>query len=104
MGDGLFAVEELAAHGVARAGDVALGEHDLEKMRAARGRAEHLGAAVQVNEPDAPETLIEALRVQRLDALPVALEPLRPGIERERIVAPQVLDIDDFESRALHFD
>src|SRR5438874_5812752 len=44
----LLFVEEAPAHGVARHRDVALGEHDLEEMREPTGRAEHLGAAVEI--------------------------------------------------------
>src|SRR5207244_6525700 len=56
--EGLF-VEEAPAHGVVLHRDVALREHDLEKMREAPGRAEHLGAAVEIHAPDAPEALVE---------------------------------------------
>src|SRR5215510_4689556 len=84
---GLALVEEIPGHGVARARDVALGEHDLEKVGAAPRRAEHLGAAVEVHAPDAPEALVEALRVERADALPVAVEALGPHVQRERVVA-----------------
>src|SRR5690348_3503051 len=100
---GLF-VEEAPAHRVRRLGDVALGEHDLEEMRVAGRRAEHLGAAVQVGAPDAAEALVEALRVERLDALPVLVEALAPDIERQRIVATQVLDVEHLEARLFHLD
>src|SRR3954471_17756689 len=43
-----FGVEEAPCHRVARRADVALREHDLEEVRAARCAAEHLGAAVEV--------------------------------------------------------
>src|SRR3954471_13086411 len=75
-------VEVLARHRVARGADVALGEDDLEEVRTARRRAEHLGAAIQVRAPDAPEALVELLRVERLDLVPVAVEALAPDIER----------------------
>src|SRR5436190_22940058 len=65
---GMVAVEEVAGHRVARAPRVALGEHDLEEMRAAGGRAEHLGAAVQIHAPDPAEALAELPRVQGADA------------------------------------
>src|SRR2546421_1453372 len=52
-------VEEAPAHGIARFRDVTLGEHDLEEMRDAVRRAEHLGAAVEIDAPDAPEALVE---------------------------------------------
>src|SRR5688500_10146025 len=97
-------VEEVPGHRVARHRDVALGEHDLEEMRVPVGRAKHLGAAVQVHAPDAPEALVEALRVQRAHALPVAVEALAPGIQRERVVAPQVLDVEDLKAALLHLD
>src|SRR5207248_9971575 len=79
-------------------------EHDLEDMRASLGRAEHLGAAVEVGEPDAAEALVELLRIERVDLLPVALEALDPRVQRERVVPAQVLDVDDFEPRVLHGD
>src|SRR3954471_2722724 len=44
-------VEESPRHRVGRHADVALGEYDLEEMRGPGGRAEHLGAAVQVDAP-----------------------------------------------------
>src|SRR6185312_13056818 len=99
---GLALVEEVPGHGVARARDVALGEHDLEKVGAARRRAEHLGAAVEVHAPDAAEALVEALRVERADALPVAVEALGPHVEGERVVAAQVLDVEHLEPSLLH--
>src|SRR5688572_13719277 len=67
-------------------------------------RAEHLCAAVDVDAPDAPEALVEAARVERADALPVAVEALAPGVERERVVAPQVLDVQHLEPRLFHLD
>src|SRR5919204_3878866 len=97
-------VEMLARQRVARHRDVALGEHDLEEMRAPGGGAEHLGAAVEVNAPDAAEALVEALRIERADLLPVAVEALGPHVQGERVVAPQVLDVQHFQSRALHLD
>src|SRR5262245_33154022 len=72
-------VEEVPAHRVAGAGDVALAEHDLEQVRAAVRRAEHLGAAVEVQAPDAAEALVEAARLERADLVPVAVEALGPG-------------------------
>src|SRR5262245_31272874 len=99
---GLALVEEVPGHGVASGRDIALGEHDLEEVRAARGRAEHLGAAVQVHAPDAAEALVEALRVERADALPVAVEALGPHVERQRVVPAQVLDVEHLESRLFH--
>src|SRR5690242_2050309 len=99
-----FFVEEAPAHGVGRHGDVALAEHDLEEMRVAGRRAEHLGAAVEVDAPDAPEALVEALRVERLDARPVLVEALAPRVERERVVPAQVLDVEHLEPGLLHLD
>src|SRR5712692_9510216 len=97
-------IEETPGHRIVRGGDVALREHDLEKMRAARGGAEHLGAAVEVHAPDAAEALVEFHRVDGADALPVAVEALGPGVERERVMAAQVLDVDHLEAGALHLD
>src|SRR5689334_18035737 len=69
-------VEEVARHGVARPGDVALGEDNLEEVRAALGRAEHLGAAIEVDAPDAPEALVEAARVEGANRVPMLVETL----------------------------
>src|SRR4029079_2974555 len=68
------------------------------------GAAEHLGAAVEVDAPDAPEALVEALGVEGADLLPVAVEALAPCIERERVMAAQVLDVEHLEPRLLHLD
>src|SRR5207245_3775346 len=38
------------------------------------------------------------------NALPVAVEALRPGVERERVMAPEVLHVEHFEAGALHLD
>src|ERR1700694_524117 len=73
-------------------------------MRVSLGRAEHLGAAVQVDAPDAAEALVEAPRIERADALPVAVEALAPGVEGQRVVPAQVLDVEHFEPGALHLD
>src|SRR5687768_10491945 len=97
-------VEEVPGHRVAGHGDVALGEHDLEEMRVAGGRAEHLGAAVEVHAPDAPEALVEALGIERAHALPVAVEALAPGIQRKRVVPAHVLDVEHLQAAALHLD
>src|SRR5438309_7347785 len=94
-------VEESPAHRIAGLRDVALGEHDLEQVRVPLGRAEHLGAAVQVDAPDPAEALVEALRIELADALPVAVEALAPRVERERVVSAQVLDVQHFEAGAL---
>src|SRR5690348_1277110 len=97
-------VEEAPAHRVRGGRGVALGEHDLEKMRVAGRRAEHLGAAVQVDAPDAPEALVEALRIERLDARPVLVEAPAPLVERERVVPAQVLHVDHLQPGLLHLD
>src|SRR5437773_4673206 len=97
-------VEESPAHRIAGLRDVTLGEHDLEQVRVPLGRAEHLGAAVQVDAPDPAEALVEALRIELADALPVAVEALAPRVERERVVSTQVLDVQHFEAGALHLD
>src|SRR5512134_246058 len=94
-------IEEPPAHRVVLARDVAPGEHDLEQVRVALGRAEHLRAAVQVYAPHATEALVELLRVERVDLAPVAVETLAPGVERQRIVATQVLDVHHLAARAL---
>src|SRR3970282_2138911 len=64
-------VEESTAHRIG--GGVPLGKHDLEQMQVANGRTEPLGATVEVDAPDAAEALVESLRVERADALPVAV-------------------------------
>src|SRR2546423_13269391 len=46
---GFAFVEEVPGHGVAGERDVALGKEHLEKMRAPVGRAEHLGATVEIH-------------------------------------------------------
>src|SRR2546426_8828984 len=71
-------------------------------MRAAGPGAEHLRARPQVRAPDAAEPLVEAHRIERLDLLPARVEALRPRIERVRVVAAQVLDVDHLQARALH--
>src|SRR4051812_25964305 len=97
-------VEELPAHRIARLADVAFGEHHLEEVRVPHARAEHLGAAIEVGAPDAAEALVEALRIERADLLPAGVEPLAPGVERERVVPAQVLDVEDFEAGLFHLD
>src|SRR3954468_4920715 len=94
-------VQEVPAHRVAARGQVALAHHDLEQMRASVRRAEHLGAGPEVGAPDAAEALVEFLRVERADLVPVAVEALGPGVERERVIAPQVLDVHDLEAGLL---
>src|SRR3989442_7836088 len=76
----------------------------MEQVQAALRQAELLGAAVEIDPPDAAEALVEALRIERADPLPIAVEALRPGVERERVVAAQVLDVQHFEAGALHLD
>src|SRR5512143_1388065 len=98
------AVEVAAPHRVVVAGDVALAEDVLEQVCVAGARAEHLGRAHQVAAPDAAEALVEPFGVERLDRRPLALEAQRPLVERERVVAAQVLDVDHFEAAALHLD
>src|SRR6185295_3381681 len=51
-------VEVAPRHREAGHRDVTLREHDLEEMRRAGRRAEHLGAAVKVDPPDAAEALV----------------------------------------------
>src|SRR2546423_4788577 len=103
-GLGFKFVEEAAAHRVARHRHVTPGEHDLEKMRVPGARAEHLGAAVEIDAPDAAEALVEALRVDGADPVPVAVEALAPDIEREGVMAPQVLYVEHFQAGLLHLD
>src|SRR5438445_13814919 len=76
----------------------------MEEVQAALRQTEYLGAAVEIDPPDAAEALVEALRIERADPLPIAVEALRPGVERERVVAAQVLDVQHFEAGALHLD
>jgi len=82
--------------------DVALAEDDLEQVRLAVRRAEHLGAGHEIGAPHAPEALVEALWIQRVDLVPVAIEAAAPLVQRQRVVAAQVLDVDDFEPGVLH--
>src|SRR5262245_21590716 len=72
-------VEESAAHRVVLA-DVALAYDDLEEVRLAHGRAEHLGAGPEVGSPDAPEALVELPGIELVDSLPVAVEAPRPVV------------------------
>src|SRR3982751_1333276 len=87
-------VEEAPRHRIARHAHVALGERHLEEVRAPARAAEHLGAAIQVDAPDAPEALVESLRIDGADLVPVAVEALAPGVERERVVPAQVLHVE----------
>src|SRR3954469_17761417 len=96
-------IEEVARHRVAGARDVALREHHLEEVGLRDGRAEHLGTAVEIDPPDAAKALVEALRIERADALPVAVEALGPMIERDGVVTAQVLDVEHLEAGLLHF-
>src|ERR1044071_1901574 len=96
----LTGVEEGAAHRIVVA-DVAFAHHDLEEVRLAVGRAEHLRARPQVSAPDAPELLVELPGIELVHPLPIAVEALRPVVERERVVAAQVLDVHDLQSAAL---
>src|SRR6187455_2012892 len=99
-----FRVEEAARHRVARHADVTLREHHLEEVRAAARAAEHLGAAVEVGAPHAAEALVEARGIDGADLVPVAIEALAPRVERERVMAAQVLDVEHFEAGLLHLD
>src|SRR5256885_5386393 len=90
-------VEEVARQRIARGRDVALGEDDLEEVRLAGRRAEHLGAAVEIDAPDAAEALVEFLRIEPPDRLPAAVEALGPDVERERVMAAQVFNIQHLE-------
>src|SRR6266702_5755646 len=93
-------IQERPAHRIVVA-DVALAHHDLEEVRPAVRRAEHLRAGPEIGAPDAAEFLIEPFRVELVHLFPVAIEPFGPVVERERVVAAQILDIDHFEPAAL---
>src|SRR5258706_12204653 len=93
-------VEEGAAHRIVVA-DVAFADYDLEEVRLAIGGAEHLGARPQVGPPDSAEPLVEFPGIELVHPLPIAVEAPRPVVERERVVAPQVLDVHDFQPAAL---
>src|SRR5215472_4262689 len=93
-------VEERAAHRVVLA-DVALAHHDLKEVGLAQGGAEHLGAGPEIRPPDAPELLVELARVEPVNPLPVLVEAPPPVVERERVVAAQVLDVHDLQAAAL---
>src|SRR5262249_27464596 len=93
-------VEERAAHRVVL-NDVALAHHDLEEVCLAQGGAEHLGAGPEIRPPDAPELLVELARVEPIHPLPVLVEAPRPVVERERVVAAQVLDVHDLQAAPL---
>src|SRR5882762_8330743 len=93
-------VEEGAAHRIVVA-DVAFAHYDLEEVRLAMGGAEHLGARPEVGSPDSAEPLVEFPGIELVHPLPIAVEAPRPVVERERVVAPQVLDVHDFQPAAL---
>src|SRR5436190_5098213 len=93
-------VEEGAAHRIVVA-DVAFAHHDLEEVRLAVGRAEHLRARPQVSAPDAPELLVELPGIELVHPFPVAVEAQRPVVERQRVVAAQVFDVHDLQPAAL---
>src|SRR5258708_27160678 len=93
-------VEEGAAHRIVVA-DVAFAHHDLEEVRLAVGGAEHLGARPEVGPPDSAEPLVEFPGIELVHRLPITVEAPRPGVERQRVVAPQVLDVHDLQSAAL---
>src|SRR6266853_287783 len=93
-------VEEGAAHRIVVA-DVAFAHYDLEEVRLAMGGAEHLGARPEVSPPDSAESLVELPGIELVHPLPIAVEALRPGVERQRVVAPQVLEVHDLQSAAL---
>src|SRR5438067_3135410 len=71
-------------------------------MRAFFGRTKHLGAAQKIRAPDAPETLVELDRVECVNTFPVSIEALRPGVQRQRIVAAQIFNVDNLEAGILH--
>src|SRR5436190_21272481 len=93
-------VEEGAAHRIVLA-DVALADHDLEEVRFAVGGAEHLGARPEVSPPDSVEPLVVLTGIELVHPLPITVEAPRPVVERERVVAPQVLDVHHFQPEAL---
>src|SRR5213594_2470540 len=93
-------IQERPAHRIVFA-DVALAHDDLEEVRLAVRRAEHLRAGPEIGAPDAAEFLVEPFRVELVDPFPVAIEALGPVVERERVVAAQVLDVDHFQPAAL---
>src|SRR6266702_6950891 len=93
-------VEERAAHRIVLA-DVALAHPDLEEVRLAVRRPEHLRARPEVSPPDSAEPLVELPGIEPVHPLPIAVEAPRPVVEGERVVAPQVLDVHHFEPAAL---
>src|SRR5712692_1836952 len=93
-------VEEGAAYRIVVA-DVAFAHYDLEEVRLAVGRAEHLSARPEVSPPDSAESLVELPGIELVHPLPIAVEALRPVVERQRVIAPQVLDVHDLQSAAL---
>src|SRR5437667_2235721 len=73
-------IQERPAHRIAFA-DVALADDDLEEMRPAVRRAEHLRAGPEIGAPDAAEFLVEPFRVELVHLFPVAIEALGPVVE-----------------------
>ena len=62
----MILVKKIARHRIALARDIPLAEHDLKQVRSFLERAEHLGATDEIGAPNAPESLIEFSRIQRV--------------------------------------
>src|SRR5258708_23232918 len=95
-------VEKSAAHRIIVLREITLAEHDLEQVRSQTWRAKHFGTGIQIGAPYAAKVFAEFRRIERPDLVPVAVEALGPGIQRQRIVTAQVLDVDDLEPTLLH--
>ena len=87
-----------AGHRVRIAAHVAFAEDDLEEIGLPAGGPEHLRAADEIGAPDAQKAFVETFRVHRLDGWPVGLEFFCPGVQRQRVVAAQVFNVQDFQA------
>src|ERR1700751_4812913 len=92
-GDLRLLVKMRAAHRVV-VSDITLAHQHLKKIGLCVWRPEHLCARPQVRAPRPAKSLVEASRIERLHLRPVTVEPFRPRVERERVVATQILDVE----------
>ena len=101
---GSVRTEKLTAHRIAVGRDIALAEHDLEQMRLFMWRTKQLGASNEISAPYSPKPLVKFHWIKRVNLRPAPIEALGPDIERESIVAAQILDVDHLQPIGLHGD
>src|SRR5262249_47658225 len=80
----------------------AFAEHDLKEMGARVRGTEHFRTRYQIRAPHPAKTLVEPARIESLDLFPVAVEALGPRVQRVRIMAAQILDVDNLQTAVLH--